>query len=218
MNWHPAVALAAIFTLLISACKKEESSSDLNTPMHAGHYDSTSIYQSFQPPVSITIQWDSMNLYGSGLDSVDIDFNGVTDLMFSIDLFNFDSAQILGTSAHPNPIPYPLPNCILTGTNNFEFCIYSETYGTGLGGTSQVSYVKKLTLGDRIDMENQWGTTEMIWKHLPNSLFTPPASEWYNASNSDYIGLKLESRYGWIEIDASDLENLKIKSLAFQIN
>jgi len=81
------------------------------------------------------------------------------------------------------------------------------SYGVGHGGSASIHYINWLNEGEQINMLNDWFAGGKLWQSTPGGSFTPPDSDWYYASSTHYIALKLgERRYGWIELDTSDPE------------
>ncbi|RLD81203.1 MAG: hypothetical protein DRJ15_05015, partial [Bacteroidetes bacterium] len=81
------------------------------------------------------------------------------------------------------------------------------SYGVGHGNSASIHYIDCLNEGEQVNMLNGWFTEGILWQSFPGESFTPPNSDWYFASSTHYLALKLgERRYGWIELDTSDPE------------
>lgn len=190
--------------LALSSCKKDDDNPPVNTTIiQAGVYDSAFIYHAFSPALKISINWDSLNLYGFGTDSTDLDTDGNFDLVIDLSVLNYDSIHLL------QGLPNPFPNCRLVPKNGWEIAIYHETYYIGLGQTAVADFTDTLSYGERIDQIPSWyGETQTgikMWGENPGGAGTPSCGGWYYAEGIKYIGLKrADGKYGWIEIDSSD--------------
>lgn len=181
------------------------SEQNTGVEVFAGMYDNTFNYYEYQPNFEVAISWDSQNLYGVGYDSIDLDLNGSFDLFITIDVLNIDSAYLLNGA-----LPNPFPNCELNTSSEFQLAFYTENYPTGMGQTSSTSFVDRLDLNERIDDMTDWRNAGKMWQQNPGTIGTPPYGDWSYASNSNYIGIRQNGdKFGWIEIDASDKNNVK---------
>lgn len=207
-------AYCLLISVLILSCSKEDA--DDSNPVgseavFAGKYDSSFSYYDFDPDFQIPIVWDSLRLYGGGYDSLDLDSDGHFDLYVTLSLLNPDSMHLM------NGLPNPFPFCRVETSGEFECAYYSESYPIGLGQTGTASFVDRLDFEERLDTLSDWRAQGRMWQENPGYAGNPPFGEWAFAVSTHYIGIKnAENKYGWIEVDASDPENLSFLSCAFQ--
>ena len=201
------------------SCKKDtvqENKTPSNvTEVYAGVHDTTFNYYEFSSPLGVSIIWDNQNLYGVGIDSLDIDSDGAYDLIRTLNAINSDSLQLL-----PG-MPNPFPSCLLNFQNNLEIAFYTESFPVGLGQSAIATFVDKLGANERIDLLSDWQAQQAagmyMWIENTGGLGTYPFGDWYTASSESYIAVKMNgSKYGWIKIDASDPKDPKIVSFAIQ--
>ncbi len=205
-----AAALAiAIMIFTGISCKKEQQKE-----VYAGRYDENFHHHQYNPPLQIDFQWDDQNLYGQGSMALDLDLDGVNDLVIDQHILNRDSLHLL-----PG-MPNPFPNARITLFNGFEAAFYSEIYPIGLGQTNTAYFADTLQFQERIDPIIKWfpqsSDAIALWQENPGNL-APSFGGWYYARKVMYIGLRRGSdRYGWIEMDATDPYDPKISRWAFQ--
>ncbi len=198
--------ICILFIITILSCKKDPLlSNDINeTPVYAGIYDTSFNYHEFSPSIAISVTWDSLNLYGYGKDSIDIDLNGSYDIIIDVSFLNYDSIHLLNGS------PNPYPHYGLKLRNGMKVAIYEEFYPIGMGAFGSFVWIDTLQYGKRIDQISEWNEYECIemWmKDLPPVALSNGC--WYYAESTKYIGIRKDNnKFGWIEIDATDYENL----------
>ena len=56
-----------------------------------------------------------------------------------------------------------------------------------------------------------------MWNENPNNGMTPPFGKWYYINTVKYLGIRLNNKYGWIEIDATNQKNPLITKFAIQL-
>ncbi|MFT6746819.1 MAG: hypothetical protein ACJAZ2_001163 [Glaciecola sp.] len=177
----------------------------------AGKYDSTFVKNDFIPSFELTMTWDSLNLYGAGYDSLDIDLDGTYDVYLKMSLVNYDNGQLL--SGYPNPFP----NCKITSSGEYEFSLYPEYYPIGMRQYRFDDLVDRLDYNERIDTLSKWGLEKAMWQDNPGNPDNPASGDWKIASSIYYIAVrKSGTKYGWVEVDASNPENPKFVSCALQ--
>lgn len=204
------LVLAPAALLALFSCDKENRKEVL-----AGKYDDDFIFQEFNPPREISVSWDGQNLYGHGTDSLDVDLDGVSDLVFSLDVLNYDSIHLL------TGYPSPFPNCIISLKSEMEVAFCTEHFYIGLGQTSTARFADTLNPDERIDRLSDWysGTQAPIamWQQNPGSGMTPSFGSWYYAHSIKYIAIRKENeRLGWIEVDAADPRKLRFIRFALE--
>lgn len=204
-----------IFLLfVVFSCKKEiavESyDSDIDkATVYAGEIDTSLFCYSFVSPMSIEVVYDSMNLYGHGVTNIDIDFNGVPDLSFSLDLLNHDSIHLL----NGNP-PNPFPKCSLAAGTNLSIALNQEELFIN-GSTTTVFWCDTIQHGEEIGTNQEWsalGSELDLWRNINGS----PTGSWMEADGLSYLGFKLNDKYGWLEIDVSNAFNPLLVKFAIQ--
>ena len=194
----------AIFLLSISflstSCRKEKTHP--LKEVYAGVYDDDFIYRELKPPLEINFVMDSLNLYGFGTDSIDFDMDGQFDILISASILNKDSLHLI------TGMPNPFPHYRLDLRNDLQIAFYWETYYVGLGQTASVDFADTLSYQQRIDQITNWEITpfnsQTMWSENPAGGLEPSFGGWYYAKNTKYLGLKLNDRYGWIEVDNTD--------------
>ena len=212
--------LIPLFTLFILfSCKKEvpeiieDEPKITATTVFAGVSDSTFYFFEFINPVEINITWDNLNLYGFGKDSIDINNDGNFDLTFELSILNEDSLHLL--TGMPSPFPY------LRLDNNIDIALYSESFYIGLGQTATATFADAIDYGSRIDSIQNWEINPhsyiRMWNENPNNGMTPPFGKWYYINTVKYLGIRLNNKYGWIEIDATNQKNPLITKFAIQL-
>jgi hypothetical protein len=210
--------------LLFTACKKEKdlvpeqdvdaTSSSSSVGIFAGVYDTSFTYTQLQPAMEIIVTWDNQNLYGLGSDSLDIDADGNYDLIMNLSLLNMDSVHLL--SGFPSPFPY----CVIRTNNGLEVNMETEIYPIGLGQEASADFVADMALNESINQSSDWlypsTSGAVIWAENPGTVGVPPYGDWYYINATRYIGIQLNNKFGWIEVDATDAKNPKIVSYAIQ--
>jgi hypothetical protein len=205
-------AVILIVIAMFSSCKKETTS---KPPFLAG--DTTnSIHAAFEPAMDFTIVWDSDNLYGQALDSLDLDQDQTADVYFQLNLLNQDNSHLL-----EGEMPNPFPSLLIYGRDSlFETAILTETVYVGLGQTADFRWVDTLSKGDVIDQNLKWKTTEYfgekLWSEHPVSMLSN--GPWKNKSGTSYVGFRLKGFYGWIEMNTALTEQPKILGYALSNN
>lgn len=199
---------AAVAMVALSSCKKEQQKE-----VYAGRYDESFHHHQYNPPLKIDFQWDDQNLYGQGTMALDLDMDGVNDLVIYQHILNRDSLHLL------QGMPNPFPNCRISLLNGFEAAYYTETYPIGLGQTQTALFVDTLQFLERIDQIIKWFPTSndpvALWQENPGNL-APSHGGWYYTRKTMYIGLRNGNKCGWIEIDAMDPYFPKWTRFAFQ--
>ena len=176
----------------------------------AGVYDENFNYTYPSNSIEIPISWNDNNLYFQGEIFIDLDMDGTEDLKFKIGGYNQDSIHI----------PYPLEfnNCVITPFNGLEIAYDIEPFFIGLEQSIDIKVVRQLSLNDGIDVHNNWYSDSDAWIRMfyENYHVTMPFGSWYNASGINYIAVRKNDDYGWIQVDMSDGLFPKIQAYAFQ--
>lgn len=206
---HFALLLGFIICFTAS-CKKDNTQS--RKKVYAGVYDDDFIFKEFFPPLQVNFKWDSLNLYSYGSDSIDFDRDGQFDLIIQASLLNNDSLHLI--TGYPDPFPHYL----LLLRNDLQIAFYWENYYFTPGQTAAQIFVDTLSYNIRIDnisnLEVHPFKTQLMWEENQGGEFTPSYGGWYNAKNTKYLGIKLNDRFGWIEVDNTDNFHPKFVSYA----
>jgi hypothetical protein len=212
MKW--LIFILSLLLLSVAACKKEQpidnqlAETEL-PPVYAGEEDTSMFSYTFPNPVAITVNYDSMNLYGNGISTLDFDFDGVTDLTIAMDILNQDSLHLLNGLT-----PNPQPNCIIEGGANIAIAMTSETLQIN-GNLSTVYWCDTIQQGQKIGAHLEWSevnTQLSMWKETGSGV----AGCWIDADGINYIGFKFNEKYGWLAIDVTDSYNPLLIKFAIQ--
>ena len=181
-----------------------------NFSVFAGIFDNTFNYNIFFSPFEIEMIWDSLNIYGQGEGFIDLDLDGAGDIKFNIGGYNQENI---------NTTPQFFNRCLLTPLNGFEIAYSNESFGIGLGQSSSVDIVSQLNFTDGIDLLINWYSDSIaeIRMFYENPGIVPFGS-WYYATETYYIGVRKNDKYGWIELDMSEGCFPKIISYAIEQN
>ncbi len=157
------------------------------------------------PAFELSISWDSLNLYGAGRDSLDIDTDGVFDLILSCSLLNQDSIHLLA-GQEPNPYPYykvELRNGYLV-----------QATVESVSGLGDIYWVEPLDFKNKITEKETWtaGPT-YLWKENGTPGF-PTFGPWYNLNEIQYIAFNRMNKLGWMELDPTDRTHIKVNIIA----
>jgi hypothetical protein len=204
---HILLSSIILFFLFIISCKKDDVKE-----VYAGRYDQNFIFRDFTPPVEFQINWDEQNLYGYGQDSLDLDLDNNYDLVFKLNIINYDSIQLIGG------FPNPFPNFKVYLKNGFEIAFCTESYYVGLGQTNTANFADTLALDERIDLLNYWYSGPQnpiaMWQENPGSM-SPSYGPWYYTSKMMYIGIRKDKEHcGWIAVDESEPYHPRIAGYA----
>lgn len=190
------------------------SSGDTNNPVYTGlvgiDYDS----QTFDPPIDIQLVWDAQNLYGFGIDSLDLDGDLDFDFFLHVSDLNEDSIHLLD-----GELPNPFPNVKAHTQNGYDLAEYVETYYIGLGQTAEARFGARLDQTYNVAGHDEWAEADtnyrFLWTESPvGSMY--PQGPWYNMSAVHYIGIRKGQREGWVEINAVDYRRPKIMRWALE--
>lgn len=205
-------AVILIFIAMFSSCKKETTS---KPPFLAG--DTTnSIHTTFEPAMDFSLVWDSDNLYGQALDSLDLNQDQTADVYFQLNVFNHDNSHLL-----EGEMPNPFPSLLIYGRDSLlETAIITETVYVGLGQTADFRWVDTLSRGAVIDQNLKWRTAnyfgEKLWSEHPVSMLSN--GPWNNKTRPSFVGIRFNGMYGWIELDTQHAEQPKIIGYALSNN
>lgn len=209
MKYSNSFLCTICIALTLVSCKKE-------TPQQqsiiAGSYNNSDYHIQFDPPKTIEIQWDTMILYGHGMDSLDLDNDLQTDVILSLNIINTDSLHLL-----QNQIPDPFPSLRISGKGNISIAKVTEYAYAGLGTVAEFDYADTIAAGTVISQALQWQNIAekslSIWGEHPGSLPGLSFGPWYDHAEA-FIGFYINGHFGWIRLDTSDPYEPKILEIA----
>ncbi len=209
------ITIALIVLVFSYSCKKDDVSGVKNTrPMYVGIYDSSFYHHEFVTPLYLSIAWDSLNLYGFGSDSLDVNNDGEIDVTFNLSLLNEDSLHLI------TGYPDPFPNLSLVQQSQFEILTYSEYTYTGLGSGLTFYFVKDLIYGEKVDAATEFYNQQHyydLWYENPSTI-GPSFGNLYYINSISYIAFRLNgNKFGWIKVDMTDNKNPAFLSFAVQL-
>jgi hypothetical protein len=183
--------------------------------VYAGIYDTTFSYTELNPVFIPIIKWDENKLYGNSHDSLDIDNDGNFDLFIKMKLINYDSIHLLTGG----PEYFPMSTFELK--NGFEIAMYGEGVFIGHGGGDKTYFVDVLEPNERIDTLSTWYNENELqikfWAENEGGIGRPPCGEWHGVDSIRYIGIRMDqNKYGWIEIDNTDILKPEIRKIAIR--
>jgi hypothetical protein len=210
-NLRTLVLFSMTIMVLLVSCEKE----DTRKAVYAGVYDGTFIYHEFVPPFKVTILWDSLNYYGDGKDSIDLNLDGNYDLIISFHLLNYEAY----INQYVKNLTFPF-YCTLIFKNGLEITTQTESLSVHNYTILSIAWVDTLKYSDRIDNISSWSTGgAQMWWVYPSYLLS--AGCWSNLSNSEmYIGMRMKNnsqyKYGWIKVNGISRENILFLSYALE--
>jgi hypothetical protein len=199
--------LLVVFSLmfLISySCKKKTDPPIDEISCKAGIYDNNYNYVELESFPDLNMMWDTQNLYASGSDSIDLDNDGLNDLILSMSYYETDSAHLI--IGYPNPFP----GFRVTAKNGFQLnCMHDIAYH-GMGASSTYYFPDTLSYGNDVKTAAYWKSGS-FWQEnpIPTQLTFGP---WYNASKVYFMGFRKAIstgfgayyKYGWVKIDCTN--------------
>lgn len=195
---------------IFSSCSKE----DTGKTVIAGTYDSDFLYYEFSPPLKVELSLDTLTNNYVGEDSIDINRDGVCDIMV-----------VYRIHLPPEPVPPSFdhfPFYRLTLKNGLQVATKMQSYPVGHGQTDDIYWVDTLSYKTRIDTWSDWSesnATRTMWAIPPVS--TAPYGPWYNLTNEEkYIGIRMkidsQFKYGWIKVNVISREDMHFLSFALE--
>ncbi|MCG6191510.1 hypothetical protein [Maribellus maritimus] len=199
-----------ITLFIFSSCSKV----DTGKIIIAGTYDSDLLYYEFSPPLKVELSLDTLTDNYIGEDSIDINQDGVYDIIIS------HRIHLPPKSGTPSYDHFPFYR--LTLKNGLQVATKLQSYPVGHGQLNDVNWVDALSYKTRIDTWSDWSEnneTRTMWAIPPVS--TAPYGPWYNLTNEEkYIGIrmKIDSRfkYGWIKVNVISREDMQFLSYALE--
>lgn len=222
-KWNPLIRIAneslcmktlskclLILLTFFYSCEKEES----REPAFAGIFDVSFIYHEFSPPLKVELLLDASTDNYTGKDSIDINRDGVFDLIVN------HRVHLPPESGTPSYEHFPYFS--LTLKNGVQLATKVESYPVGHGQMDEVYWVDALNYGTRIDLWSDWAEKnafQLMWAIPP--VGSAPHGPWYDFTNEEkYIGfrMKIDSRYkyGWIKVKVISRDDMQFLSFAFE--
>lgn len=200
-----------VFLLIFCSCKKEEPRKIVIT----GIYDDSFVFHEFSPPLKVELTLETLTDNYIGSDSIDINLDGVYDLVIRQRIHNPPPSG----RASLEQFPYYR----LTLKNGLEVATKTEYYSVGHGSYYNINWVDTLNYENRIDNISEWSdtnTTSPMWTIPPISASVTFGC-WYNLANAvKYIGIRMKvgSQYklGWIKVNEISRENILFISYAIE--
>jgi hypothetical protein len=200
-----------LILLIFSSCKKEET----RKAVTAGIYDSSFTFHEFSTPLKVELTLNTLTDNYQGSDSIDINQDGVYDLINSLRI------HIPPPSGVPSWEQFPY--CRLILKNGLEVATKIEYYSVGHGQNDDVNWVDTLNYENRIDNISEWSESNAIrtmWA-IPPISYGVTYGPWYNPTNVvRYIGIRMKVgsryKYGWIKVNEVSREDMQFISYAIE--
>lgn len=200
-----------IFLVIFYSCKKEKS----RELVFAGIHDAGFIHYEFSTPLKVKLTLDSLTDNYKGKDSIDINLDGVYDLIIS------QRIHFPPPTGIPSWEQFPYYRLILK--NGLEVATKLEKYPVGHGQYDEVNWVQSLNYESRIDNISEWSdtnTTYTMWA-IPPISYGVSYGPWYNLTNVvKFIGIRMKIgphyKYGWIEVSEISHEDISFVSYALE--
>ena len=192
------------FLLILLSCKKKNDQPTEEVSCKAGVHDENYIYVELASFPDFNMMWDIQNLYASGKDSIDLDADGLNDIVLSMNYYDTDSAHLI------SGFPYPFPGFHITAKNGFQVnCMYDIAYH-GMGASTTSYFPDTLAYGQDVTVADYWKSGS-FWQEnpIPVQLTFGP---WYNVDKIYYLGFRKKQmlgqvafyKYGWIKVDCTN--------------
>lgn len=200
-----------VVLLFLSACKKEEP----RKAVAAGIYDTGFVFHEFSSPLKVELTLDPLTDNYIGNDSIDINLDGVYDLVIS------QRIHIPPPSGIPSWEQFPYYR--LTLKNGLEVATKTESYPVGMGQSDDVNWIDSLNYKSSIDKISEWSdsnTTRTMWA-IPPITQAVTYGPWYNLTNAvKYVAIRMkvgkQYKLGWIKVNEISRENILFISYAIE--
>jgi len=197
--------LLLILVFVFSSCRKKEVIiEDKLTELTVGEINSSVSSMIYPIPISIPVEYDTLNLYGVGSYSFDFDLDGEHEITIVLNLINNDSIHLLNGATIS-----PYPSLSLISDKEIATLTENEEVYVGQGSTVTFSWVKALTVGETIKNISNWNELNeegtKMWHEMPLAL--SHKGTWYDLDENRFVAFRYENKLGWIEINATDFSN-----------
>lgn len=220
-----------LLLLILSSCKKEVIE-EITASVFAGIYNDSMIYHEFNPPFQLQLQTDTLKNTQFGIDSIDIDLDGIFDIYVMqriyLDWTDDFNRNFLDKDDFPF-IGFRLKN-------GFEIAFKSIQFPTGLGTTGSVAMVDTIIPDTGLHKITDWLNSDSGFinylGYSNNSVWmwgAPPASywmfgsygPWYDLVNRYmYVGIRKNigknNKLGWIKVYVHSRDEFEIISYAIE--
>ncbi len=211
------VILSIIVLALIMSCKKDQVEPEPEPQVTfytitAGQSGAGFSVTTNTNPNSFNVNYDSLNLYGVGYDSIDINLDGSFDLFFELNVINPDSMHLI------TGVPNPMPSLMVYSYDSFESILLEDAVPIGMGGYNYYEYADTLASGMVISSGDNW-----------KSLITPGLAMWLEApaggsqnngpwggGYDGYMAVRFNGKYGWVHIDCTNSNDPLIMGYAIE--
>jgi hypothetical protein len=229
MRLDKSIFLSIIFLLLLCSCDKEKEE---RIPIMAGTTNNDMLYYEFNPPLELQLQLDTLKKIKLGIDSVDIDLDGIFDIIINQRIYLNWSDGFNRSYLKKDDFPF----IGLRLKNGFEVACKNLSFPVGMGTTNSVNMVDTIPYKKRLNKINNWHDSKMhsldYMGYYNNNIWlwgAPPTifwllgnfGTWYRLSNKEmYIGIrkKLDTEYklGWVKIKVFNHDKFEILSYAIE--
>lgn len=207
--------------LLSIACNKDDSDEKI-TYINAGVQDSNFEFHKFTSPISIVATMDMGGYAMFALDTIALELKGTTHYLFTRLMYaNPDSLAILNQKDS-----FVLQAFEIRSFDGLQIATETKSYYVGQGHSTDLKFVKSYGKNQLIYSNENWTSTNIstftwfsLWDmplNMHSTILNYDGGSWYNVPAIRYIGFKLNSKSGWIEVDLSNKYNPKFKGYAIQ--
>lgn len=177
----------------------------------SGVYDSTYNFHEFSPAYEFTYTYDPNTFLEDGTGGLDLDEDGINDVIFS-------NVTAYVDSGFTGDMSNGVPRLDVHSLNGYEIGIYQAAVWTVPNTSSTWPYACKLPHEHTFVSENgalfEWENSAHMWWGYSA---VAPLGAWISSQTSPaYLSVSKGSRHGWIEFDMSDRDHPKIISYAMQ--
>jgi len=197
--------------MIMQSCEKEEK----KAPVYAGIVKDDLLYVELNPPLQVTTYYDTANFFHYGVDSLDMNKDGIFDIVISVGYMEGDSAI--------TPTLAIYPHTSLNVRDSIQFATEIEYYPMGLGTFGKIYWIDTLSYNNRIDDFKTWQADyshQFMWV-VPPAFLWGSNGTWYNLGNTEkYVGVRMKIgnkyKYGWIKVKVITRNEMQFISYAIQ--
>ena len=208
----------SLLLFILSSCKKNEIE-EITSHVFAGVYNDSMCYQEFNPPRQITLFTDTVKNIKHGIDSIDINSDGMFDVYFSHRIFLNWSDDF--NKAYLKEYNYPFTRLILK--NGFEVATKRHKVPMPHDNPHIETWVDTLSFNYPINNKMNWlGSSSYfnMWCVIP-SIYQGTYGTWFYIKNEErFVGIRMKMqsdyKYGWIKINQRLQDNLEILSYSIE--
>lgn len=218
MNKYTIISIL-FFLIIFTQCKKEDSS---NNSIIAGYHDSSMFYKIEDSLHIANLQWDSLQVTQYSIDTLLLEEGtSVYPLIFSIYRVNLDSLAKLPSNTVYNQYTHFSIRCINSDPVMIKYV--TKEYGAGLGTYASFDFVDPIQKNASINEDNMKNISKRDLNFF--EILPPPGSSslsdfdngpWYDIHAIQFVGILINNKLGWIEIDINDTYQPRILAYAIQ--